>query len=137
MRYGLTTNDIYSQIEMNSMSIAGRAVTIGKILKSLRKGAGLTQKETAQIVGTARQTYAGYESGEHEPSIELLIRIANIYSVTMDYITGRNIDDEDNIDDWEWLSEALPHIKRQFESEREFTKMILKQKNTAPTDAGA
>ena len=61
----------------------------------------MTQQETATAIGIAQTTYAGYETGRHEPSIEILIRLADIYKVSMDYITGRYEGSED-IDDEEY-----------------------------------
>lgn len=75
--------------------IENRAQKIAKILKSLRTQVGYTQKELAEKIGTKQQTYAGYESGRHEPSIDILIQIANLFDVSMDFITARGIDMED------------------------------------------
>ena len=62
----------------------------------------LTQRAVAENIGVAQQTYAGYESGKHEPSIEIAIRLANFYNLSMDYITGRFVGDEQ-----EWLYDRL------------------------------
>lgn len=75
--------------ENNTIEI--RSQEIGIILKFLRKRTGLTQQTIANNIGIAQQTYAGYESGKHEPSIEIAIRLANFYNISMDYITGRFI----------------------------------------------
>ena len=125
MIYPITANS-----QDNAMTIAVRAETIGKILKSLRKYSGFTQRELANNIGIAQQTYQGYESGKHEPSIELMIRIANIYDVTLDFITGRNIQTEQSEHDlvlYDWIQEAAPYIRNQLEQERQFTKMIIEQ----------
>jgi len=70
-----------------------RAREIGLTLKYLRNGVNLSQKEIAKLLHIAQQTYAGYESGHHEPSIDILIKLANAYKVTLDYITARVFDD--------------------------------------------
>ena len=62
---------------------------IGEIITRLRLNRGYTQQEISDAVGIAQQTYAGYERGRHEPSIETLISLAEIYGVSMDLITGR------------------------------------------------
>lgn len=86
---------IYQQISRkncvneNNRTIGTRSEEIGKILKFLRKKTLLTQNGVAENIGIAQQTYAGYENGKHEPSIEIAIRLANLYGVSMDYITGR------------------------------------------------
>ena len=100
-----------------------RAKTIGRILRQLRKNTKATQNEIATKIGIAQQTYQGYESGKHEPSIELIIRLADIYEVTLDYITGRHFG-IDRYEEYELamesLAEALPHIQMQLALERNY-----------------
>lgn len=78
-------------------AIETRSKKIGKILTNLRLNINMTQQETATAIGIAQTTYAGYETGRHEPSIEILIKLADIYKVSMDYITGR-YDESENED---------------------------------------
>jgi transcriptional regulator with XRE-family HTH domain len=78
-----------SYLDFDKSTVVRRSETIGSNLKYLRKRIGITQKEIADKIGIAQQTYAGYENGKHEPSIELMIRLADVYEVSMDYITGR------------------------------------------------
>ena len=59
-----------------------RVKEMGKILRYLRKKDGTTQGQIAKILGVVQQTYAGYENGHHEPSIDFLIQLANYYSVS-------------------------------------------------------
>ena len=116
-------------LDHEKMTVEVRAITIGKMLKYLRTEINATQREIADRIGVAQQTYAGYEKGKHEPSIELMIRLADVYTVTMDFITGRNITEEQMAEEYEWIGYALPQIQREFESEREFTRMIIEQCN--------
>lgn len=58
-------------------------------LKELRKEKGMTQKILSEKIGISQTTYAGYETGEHTPALEILIKIADIYKVSLDYLTGR------------------------------------------------
>ena len=66
-----------------------RSEIVGEIITGLRLKRGYTQQEISDAIGIARQTYAGYERGYHEPSIESLIALAEIYGVSLDYITGK------------------------------------------------
>ena len=59
------------------------------ILKELRKKKKISQKELSEILGIAQTTYAGYETGRHQPNLEILIKLSEFYSVSLDYITGR------------------------------------------------
>ncbi len=58
-------------------------------LKQLRKERGLTQKEMAELLGLKLRAYQYYESGEHEPSLEKLVIIADTFHTSADYLTGR------------------------------------------------
>lgn len=58
-------------------------------LKQLRSENNLTQAQLADILGIAKTTLAAYEQGKSEPNITLLIKMANYFSVTIDYIVGK------------------------------------------------
>lgn len=59
-------------------------------LKQLRTEKNLTQTDLANILGIAKTTVAAYEQGKNEPSISTLIKIADYFNVSMDYLTGNN-----------------------------------------------
>jgi transcriptional regulator with XRE-family HTH domain len=59
---------------------------IYKNLKKLRLLRSLTQEEVAQKIGLTRQAISSYESGRTQPSIDLLMKFAEIYEVTLDDI---------------------------------------------------
>ena len=65
------------------------------LLKSLRKDAGLTQKELADKVGVTNSTISFYEQEERSPSVDMIIRLAEIFNVSVDYLLG--IDQKKNI----------------------------------------
>ena len=44
-------------------------------IKEARKNAGLTQQQAASMIGVAKSTWAGYESGNSTPDIDKLVRI--------------------------------------------------------------
>ncbi len=54
-------------------------------LKQLRKDKCLTQQELAELMSVSKSTISGYETGAYQPSLENLIRIANIFDVSADY----------------------------------------------------
>ena len=58
-------------------------------LRDLREDADLTQKEAGAILNTTQQQYAKYELGVQEIPTHHLLRLAEDYHVSMDYITGR------------------------------------------------
>ena len=57
-------------------------------LRDLREDADLTQKEAGAILNTTQQQYAKYELGVQEIPTHHLLRPADYYHVSMDYITG-------------------------------------------------
>lgn len=61
-------------------------------LRQLRKSYGQKQKQLADLLGVSQMQISRYESGKQEPDIKALIKLANYYGVTIDYLVGR--DDE-------------------------------------------
>lgn len=57
-------------------------------LRDLREDADLTQDELVKILGMHKTTYTNYEQGKREPPFELIIRLAKLYNVSIDYIAG-------------------------------------------------
>ncbi len=62
---------------------------LAKILKEKRINHKLTQRDIAKILKINQVTYHGYESGKHEPSLGILIKIADYYETSLDYLVGR------------------------------------------------
>ncbi len=60
-----------------------------KKLKNLRIDNDLYQKEVANILKITRQQYALYESGKRDIPVDLLIKLADFYGVSVDYILER------------------------------------------------
>lgn len=60
-----------------------------KRLRKLRLDAGLDQVELAKILNVAKQTVSNWENGNRAPDHEMLIRIADFFNVTTDYLLGR------------------------------------------------
>ena len=58
-------------------------------LKEQRKLYGLTQREIAERLGMSQPSYIRYENGTAEPSQENLVKIADIFDVSVDYLLGR------------------------------------------------
>lgn len=57
-------------------------------LKELRKEKGLTQNELAAMLSTTDDSIYSWEKGRSQPSIEMLKRICNCFSVSADYLIG-------------------------------------------------
>lgn len=59
-----------------------------KRLKDLREDNDLTQNQLVKILGMHKTTYTNYEQGYREIPFSLVIRLAKLYNVTIDYIAG-------------------------------------------------
>ena len=58
-------------------------------LKELRKEKGYTQNQVAIYCDITEKAYQNYELKTREPKIEILIRIADFFEVSLDYLVGR------------------------------------------------
>lgn len=58
-------------------------------LKELRKQKGLTLVELGKEVNLANNTLNRYERGIREPNISMLIKLADYFNVSVDYLIGR------------------------------------------------
>lgn len=59
------------------------------ILKELRIESKKTQAQVAKELNITQRAYSHYETGTREPSMDLLIDIANHYKISLDILTGR------------------------------------------------
>lgn len=58
-------------------------------LKQCRKEKGLTQSEVAIYCDITEKTYQNYELMTREPKLEILLHIAELFHVSLDYLVGR------------------------------------------------
>lgn len=63
---------------------------LGKRLRLLREELNLKQTELAEQLKINRVTYNRYETGEREPDLETLKKIANFFNVSTDYLLGNS-----------------------------------------------
>lgn len=62
---------------------------IGDTITQLRKQKRWSQQMMANRLGIAKSTYAGYESGYREPSLDTLRHIAELFEVSLDRLVGQ------------------------------------------------
>ena len=60
----------------------------GENLKKLRKGRGMTQSQLGGKIGLSKAVISKYETGLGYPSFDVLIRIAQYFGVSTDYLLG-------------------------------------------------
>ena len=73
---------------------------VNETLKSLRQAKKLTQAEAAVQLDVSLSSYQKYERDKNSvvPSLDVLLRIADFYGVTTDYLLGRDTGDPEPID---------------------------------------
>lgn len=58
-------------------------------LKELRKSKNLTQKQIAEYLKISERAYQHYEHSTREPNLETLVKLADYFQVSIDYLLGR------------------------------------------------
>lgn len=58
-------------------------------LRDIRKERGKTQKQIAKLLGISQQSYSAYENGVSQPPRDALIKLAEYYQVSTDYLLDR------------------------------------------------
>lgn len=59
-------------------------------IKDLRVDSDKTQEKFAKELNMHKTTYVRYENGDREPPFEFIIKLADYYNVSIDYIAGRS-----------------------------------------------
>lgn len=71
-------------------------------IRSIREDKDLMQKNLANYLGCTQQTYSRYETGELEPSLVIMEKLAIFYGTSIDYLMGLTDDSTQN-----WSKEAM------------------------------
>ncbi len=81
---------------------------LGNIIKELRLAYGMNQVEFAKKLLVTKQTISNWENNNIQPSIDMLIKIADFFNVSTDYLLSRNNEKTLNVS--ELSNEQLAHI---------------------------
>ena len=63
-------------------------------LQLLKSQKNITQKSIPENIGISLRAYQYYEKGQREPSMSVLIALADLFDVSLDYLVGRSDDPE-------------------------------------------
>ena len=74
-------------------------MTLGQRLQKARKEAGLSQEELAEQLGVSRQAVSKWENDSGYPEMEKMIRLSQIYQVSLDYLVGNEQEQEQTNED--------------------------------------
>lgn len=77
--------------------IVSKEVGLVTKIRELRKNMNLSAAEVSKRLGIPYTTYINYDRGEREPNSEMLIKLANFFDVSIDYMLGRSHSDADEI----------------------------------------
>lgn len=100
------------------------AGNFNRILTLLRKERGITQKEAAASLGISQALLSHYEKGIRECGLSFVVRAADYYGVSCDYLLGRSPDrtgmtlsvddlpDDDSKDDTRFKGSVLPVLNK-------------------------
>lgn len=70
------------------------------VLKSLRKARGYSNmKDFCDAAEISINTYQNYESGKRIPTADILLKLADFYNVSTDYLLGRNTEEQTALDE--------------------------------------
>ncbi|MBR5312203.1 MAG: helix-turn-helix domain-containing protein [Clostridia bacterium] len=61
-----------------------------KRLKELRQKQGISQKDFAALIGIPANTYNQWENGKRQPDTETMLKLAEYFNVSVDYLLGRD-----------------------------------------------
>lgn len=71
--------------------------TLNENIKLLRQKNGLNQVEFAKIMHVTKQCVSNWENDNVVPSVEMLVKLANYFKVSTDYLLGRTEDRTINV----------------------------------------
>lgn len=66
-------------------------MTFGKRLQQVRKAAGLSQEQLAELVGMSRQAVSKWETDQAAPDIDKLASLCGVLGVSADELLGRDV----------------------------------------------
>ena len=94
---------------------------IGKKLRDARNAAGLTQESAAESLGVSRQTISNWETGKTYPDIVSVIRMSDLYSVSLDCLLKEEKTVSNDLNYLNYLEESTNVVK----SRRRLGKLVL------------
>ena len=66
-------------------------------IKEIRENSYLLQRQLAEYLNCTQQTYSRYETGDLEPSLPVMAKLARFYDTSVDYLLGLT---DDKIQHW-------------------------------------
>jgi len=106
-------------------------------LKRLRIERGLTQQQVGEQLGTSKQAYSYWESGQHTPRFETIKKLANIFGVTTEKITEDYVQPYDESETASFTERLISLRKEAGLTQKEIAKKLqISQPQYARTENG-
>ncbi|WP_432719120.1 helix-turn-helix domain-containing protein [Pectinatus frisingensis] len=102
---------------------------ISKRIKELRTEKKLTQKELANLLSLTPKMISFYELGQRTPPSDIILKLAEIFNVSTDYLLGRESDEYDKLS-----NDNLPELNKK--DERDIAKELEKMMSDLDSDGG-
>lgn len=101
-------------------------MVLGERIKHLRQQRGWSQMQLSKKLNTHQKQISGYERGIHTPSIDLLIKMAELFNISLDYFAFDDQEDKTRIQiaDRE-LMQTVKEIDNLPEEDRATIKAVL------------
>ena len=91
-------------------------------IRALRTSRKMSQVELAKALGVTKQSVSNWENDNIQPSVEMLVRIAAVFSVTTDCLLG--LDAKETIDVSGLTARSIAHLRDLVEDLRENTTKV-------------
>ena len=83
-----------------------------RIITLLRKEKGVTQRKAAEDLGVSQALLSHYEKGIRECGLDFVVRVADYYNVSCDYLLGRSADRSETAKDSIYHGSVLPTLNK-------------------------
>lgn len=88
-------------------------------IHNLRLARKMSQVELAKLLGVTKQSVSNWENDNIQPSIEMLIKLSEAFSVSTDYLLG--LDKKESVDVSDLPQETVAHIQQIIDDLRRFS----------------
>ena len=83
---------------------------LGNRIRRLRKEAKLTQAQLGKLLDCSGSTISLYEGGQRSPDTLMLVRLADVFEVSVDYLLGRDTPSDYRPKNLPYISSSEPSI---------------------------
>lgn len=96
---------------------------LGQRIKYLRMQKNMTQEQLAEVIGISRSALSMYELNQREPDLNTIIKFADFFQVSTDYLLGR----------LDYPSLTTPEAREEL---KEFIRLVIKEIREEYSDEG-